>query len=76
MHSECILVSFITCVIACGLIMIKLVCMQVPFTGGSVNTARSFGPAVVNNVWSSHWVSLGAIGPILLIRPQLEKSDF
>jgi aquaporin related protein len=26
------------------------------FTGGSMNTARSFGPAVMTNFWNSHWV--------------------
>jgi aquaporin NIP len=27
-----------------------------PLTGGSFNPARSFGPAIVGNVWNSHWL--------------------
>ena len=27
-----------------------------PLTGGSFNPARSFGPAVIGNVWSAHWL--------------------
>ena len=33
---------------------------QVPFTGSGMNPARVFGPALIANVWTSHWVSYRA----------------
>lgn len=35
----------------------------VPFTGSSMNPARSFGPAIVGKVWEEHWVYW--CGPLL-----------
>ena len=36
---------------------------SIPLTGGSVNTARSFGPAVLTNFHNSHWIYW--LGPTL-----------
>jgi aquaporin-4 len=40
-----------------------VILFSLPYTGGSINTARSFGPAIVNVVWRDHWVYW--FGPII-----------
>ena len=47
--------------IAIGLAVALIHLVGVPFTGASVNPARSFGPALVTNEWEDFWVYL--VGP-------------
>lgn len=53
--------------IAIGLAVMAIHFIAVPFTGASVNPARSFGPAVVTNEWKDFWVYIlgPAIGSLL-----------
>jgi MIP family channel proteins len=39
-----------------GLVVVLGQLLGGPLTGGSMNPARSFGPALVAGVWSNHWV--------------------
>lgn len=39
-----------------GLTILLVHVVLIPFTGCSINPARSFGPAVVHNYWRRHWI--------------------
>jgi MIP family channel proteins len=42
--------------IAIGLAIMLIHFVGIPFTGASVNPARSFGPALVTNDWENFWI--------------------
>ena len=49
--------------IAIGIAVMVAILVGGPLTGGSMNPARSFGPALVSGEWADHWVFW--VGPIL-----------
>jgi len=52
--------------LAIGLAIMLIHFVGVPFTGASVNPARSFGPALVTNDWTNFWIYIAgpAIGAV------------
>jgi aquaporin Z len=51
-----------TALIAIPLTLVVAHLALIPFSGSSLNTARSFGPALVGNEWTDFWVYI--VGPI------------
>ena len=49
--------------IVIGLAVLVGYLVGIPMTGASMNPARSFGPAVVANVWDDHWIYW--LGPLI-----------
>jgi len=64
---------------AIGLTGILGYLFAVPLTGGSMNPARSFGPAFVTGVWRDHWILW--IGPLVggalaaFVHPSMVRAD-
>jgi MIP family channel proteins len=52
-----------TALLAISLALVAAHAALVPLTGASLNTARSFGPALVGTYWTNFWVYL--VGPPL-----------
>jgi MIP family channel proteins len=50
-------------VVAVGIAVVIGCLFGGPYTGASMNPARSFGPAVAMNLWKNHWVYW--IGPLV-----------
>ncbi|WP_432498207.1 MIP/aquaporin family protein [Kineococcus gypseus] len=49
--------------LAVGATLAVCVAVAAPLTGGAVNPARAFGPALVSGTWDSFWVYL--VGPLV-----------
>jgi aquaporin related protein len=49
--------------LAIGLAVTACHLCGIPFSGSSINPARSFGPAVIMDLWENHWVYWA--GPLL-----------
>jgi aquaporin Z len=45
-----------TAFLGIGLTLIAIHLCLIPFTGTSVNPARSLGPAIVGGVWTDQWI--------------------
>lgn len=54
------LFSFLRCY-NCSLSMHTHTAPSINVTGASMNPARSFGPAVIGNIWTNHWVYWGTL---------------
>ena len=48
---------------AIGLAYLVNSLIGIPLTGASMNPARSFGPAIVANIWTDHWIYW--LGPLI-----------
>jgi MIP family channel proteins len=51
-----------TALVAIPLTLVAAHLALIPFSGSSLNTARSFGPALIGNEWTDFWVYI--VGPI------------